>query len=148
MGSRQLVIRAGRRCAFAVAALILCAAAGSLDIGSTSSPSPARSNAQLSTRTADGTATATDPAASGYTLHTRGGPRSARVARVVTATMLLTGLVLTALGAIGMRGPALIRRNVHIPVRHHAGATRYRWPAPGTSPANVPAGPGTGAPGA
>jgi len=127
---------------------MLCAAAGSLDIGSTSSPSPARSNAPLSAPAADGTSTANGPASSGYTLQTRGGPRSARVARVVTGTMLLTGLVLTALGAIGMRGPALIRRGVRIPVRHMAGATRYRWPAPVTSPTNLPAGPGSGSPGA
>lgn len=45
-----------------------------------------------------------------YTLHTENGPRAALAARIVTATLLLTGLVLTGLGAIGMRGPSLHRR--------------------------------------
>jgi len=88
------------------------------------------------------------PAPSAYSLQTEGGPRSVRVARVVTGTMLLTGLVLTALGAIGMRGPELIRRKVRVPVSYLAGATRYRWSPPSGLRPNLPANPGTGPPGA
>ncbi|MFI6584692.1 hypothetical protein [Embleya sp. NPDC050493] len=144
MGSRQLVIRAGRRCALAVAAVGIVAAAGALDAGPPPSPSPERSSAASVESTAD-----TDRSTSStYTLQTQGGPRSVRVARVVTGTMLLTGLVLTALGAIGMRGPELIRRKVVHRVVHQAGSTRYRWAPPGPLPTDLPTNPGTGSRGA
>ncbi|WP_439675609.1 hypothetical protein [Embleya sp. MST-111070] len=145
MGSRQLVIRAGRRCALAVAAVGIVAAAGALDAGPAPAPSPERSSAVASVESAprgDGASP------SAYSLQTQGGPRSVRVARVVTGTMLLTGLVLTALGAIGMRGPELIRRKVALRASYVAGASRYRWPAPSRRPAHPPTIPGTGPPGA
>ncbi|MFI6981943.1 hypothetical protein ACIBSV_25565 [Embleya sp. NPDC050154] len=145
MGSRQLVIRAGRRCALAVAAIGIVAAAGALDVGSTSSPSPERSSAATS---AQPTAPDTRQSSSAYSLQTQGGPRSVRVARVVTGTMLLTGLVLTALGAIGMRGPELIRHRVVRRVVHQAGSSRYRWQPPGVPRTGLPTNPGTGPPGA
>ncbi|WP_406285254.1 hypothetical protein [Embleya sp. NBC_00896] len=145
MGCRQLVIRASRRCALAIAAVGIVATAGALDVDSARSPSPERSSAPAPVESAP-TGTGSNPSA--YTLHTEGGPRSARVARVVTGTMLLTGLVLTALGAIGMRGPELIRRKVRIRVSYQAGATRYRWSPPGALPLNLPANPETGPPGA
>ncbi|MET7298998.1 hypothetical protein [Embleya sp. NPDC005575] len=144
MGSRQLVIRAGRRCALAVAAIGIVASAGALDVGPAPSPSPERSSAASVESTAD----AARSTSSAYSLQTQGGPRSVRVARVVTGTMLLTGLVLTALGAIGMRGPELIRRKVVRRVAYQAGSTRYRWAPPAPLPSDVPTNPGTGPPGA
>ncbi|MEU0935782.1 hypothetical protein [Embleya sp. NPDC005971] len=144
MGSRQLVIRAGRRCALAVAALGIAAAAGALEVGPTPAPSPGRSSGASVESTAD----PGRPAPSAYSLQTQGGPRSVRVARVVTGTMLLTGLVLTALGAIGMRGPELIRHKVARRVAYQAGSSRYRWPPPSPLPTDLPTNPGTGPPGA
>ncbi|MYV97899.1 hypothetical protein [Streptomyces sp. SID3343] len=144
MGCPELVTRAGRRCAITIAAVGIVAAAGALDTASSRPPTPERSSA------APATAGPLDERAapSAYSLRTEGGPRSVRVARVVTGTMLLTGLVLTALGAIGMRGPELIRRKVRVQVSHLAGATRYRWSPPGGLRPNLPANPGTGPPGA
>ncbi|MGC0421319.1 hypothetical protein [Embleya sp. AB8] len=145
MGSRQLVIRAGRRCALAVAAVGIVAAAGTLDVGPAHPTSPERSSAVATVQpTADGGR----PASSAYSLQTQGGPRSVRVARVVTGTMLLTGLVLTALGAIGMRGPELIRRKVVQRASYLAGSSRYRWPPPAPRPTDPPSNPGIGPPGA
>ncbi|OPC82308.1 hypothetical protein B4N89_16425 [Embleya scabrispora] len=148
MGSRQLVIRAGRRCALAVAAVGIVAAAGALDAGPAPAPSPERSSAVATVESAPSAARGTGAAPSAYSLQTQGGPRSVRVARVVTGTMLLTGLVLTALGAIGMRGPELIRRKVALRASYAAGASRYRWSAPSPRPAHPPTIPGTGPPGA
>jgi hypothetical protein len=146
VGCRELVIRTGRRCAIAIAAVGIVAAAGALDTASSHPPSPERSSAAPAT--VEGAPADGRPAPSAYSLQTEGGPRSVRVARVVTGTMLLTGLVLTALGAIGMRGPELIVRKVRVPVSYLAGATRYRWSPPGGPRPNLPANPGTGPPGA
>lgn len=70
--------------------------------------SQAEQAAEAASRSASLSAQTAQPTS--YTLHTENGPRAALAARIVTATLLLTGLVLTGLGAIGMRGPSLHRR--------------------------------------
>ncbi|NUU19964.1 MAG: hypothetical protein HOV68_00375 [Streptomycetaceae bacterium] len=114
---RKLMARVVLRSALAISAVGIVAAVGAFDGG------PSGGAQEASGRPGTGSAAvqpagwaAADPAAadpepaSSYSLKTQNGPRAALAARIVTATLLLTGLVLTALGAIGMRGPSLARR--------------------------------------
>ncbi|UGQ09183.1 hypothetical protein LO772_19725 [Yinghuangia sp. ASG 101] len=110
---RKLMARVVLRSALAISAVGIVAAAGVFDGTANSSQ---KSAPKFSTQATPGdpvgrftTETGTS-ATSSYTLRTENGPRAAVAARVVAATLLLTGLVLTALGAIGMRGPALFPR--------------------------------------
>lgn len=117
---RNLMVRVVLRSALAISAVGIVAAAGAFDGG------PARDTRDGADQPAaaqpagwsaggergrDGETgdERTENASSSYTLRTENGPRAALAARVVTATLLLTGLVLTGLGAIGMRGPSLAR---------------------------------------
>ncbi len=110
---RKLLARVVLRSALAISAVGIVAAAGVFD-GSANNPQ--KNPPKFSTQATPGgpvLRSAVDlgaPAASSYTLRTENGPRAAMAARVVAATLLLTGLVLTALGAIGMRGPELFPR--------------------------------------
>ncbi|HSA49086.1 MAG TPA: hypothetical protein VLH10_03120 [Yinghuangia sp.] len=111
---RKLMARVVLRSALAISAVGIVAAAGVFD----ATPNgPNKSSPKFSTQVAVGDPAGRPvtepgaPAASSYTLRTENGPRAAMAARVVTATLLLTGLILTALGAIGMRGPVLFRRS-------------------------------------
>ncbi|WP_436774222.1 hypothetical protein [Yinghuangia sp. YIM S09857] len=130
---RKLMARVVLRSALAISAVGIVTAAGVFG-GDSNSSTPDRSGQSAHARAAAygmpvpahdperGQAPAplpgaesprTEPAgagASSYTLRTENGPRAALAARIVTATLLLTGLVLTGLGAIGMRGPSLLRR--------------------------------------
>lgn len=111
---RKLLARVVLRSALAISAVGIVAAAGVFDgTANSSQKSPPKFSTQATPGAPVGRP-ATDigaPAApSSYTLRTENGPRAAVAARVVAATLLLTGLVLTALGAIGMRGPALFPR--------------------------------------
>ncbi|WTW95744.1 hypothetical protein OG216_21195 [Streptomycetaceae bacterium NBC_01309] len=132
---RKLMARVALRSALAISAVGIVTAAGVFGGDSNrSTPDGSGQSAQVRAAaygTADtapgpapapGTAPGTVPAAeslradpartgaSSYTLRTENGPRAALAARIVTATLLLTGLLLTGLGAVGMRGPSLLRR--------------------------------------
>jgi hypothetical protein len=115
---RKLMARVVLRSALAISAVGIIAVAGMFDAR------PDKSAQSATWRTSVGTSVGTLPETpsgarvaartadtSSYTLRTQGGPNAQMAARVVTATLLLTGLVLTALGAIGMRGPSLARRD-------------------------------------
>lgn len=119
---RKLMARVALRSALAISAVGIVAAVGAF-AGDSNRSTPGAPGQSAQVRSAAyGTAetapagarvgdAGSEPAASSsYTLRTENGPRAALAARIVTATLLLTGLVLTALGAIGMRGPSLVRR--------------------------------------
>ncbi|MDI2128012.1 hypothetical protein [Yinghuangia seranimata] len=120
------------RSALAISAVGVVAAASAFDggTGPRQGAAPERPAAAQSAAwgVAENGPAAARPASSSYTLKTENGPRAALAARLVTATLLLTGLVLTALGAVGMRGPAL-------PRFARRGARRS---APACTPAYVP----------
>lgn len=112
---RKLMARVVLRSALAISAVGIVAAAGAFDgdtapRSSHSAREAAGQAADLAVRPAAGSDPAATETASSYTLRTENGPRAALAARIVTATLLLTGLVLTGLGAIGTRGPALFHR--------------------------------------
>ncbi|MGW0659146.1 hypothetical protein [Streptodolium elevatio] len=130
---RKLMARVALRSALAISAVGIVTATGVFGGDSNrSTPDGPRHSAQVraaaygtadtASDSAPGTSSGAAPAADGlraepagrgastYTLRTENGPRAALAARIVTATLLLTGLVLTGLGAVGMRGPSLLRR--------------------------------------
>ncbi|MCF2529335.1 hypothetical protein [Yinghuangia soli] len=143
---RKLMARVALRSALAISAVGIVAAAGAFDGGpakdtrntpaQTVAAQPAgwhADTADAGTRAGQAAADA-QSASSSYTLRTENGPRAALAARIVTATLLLTGLVLTGLGAIGMRGPSLSRGRRDVPVPMVPAYAPARIPRPGGHP--------------
>jgi hypothetical protein len=143
---RKLLARVVLRSALAISAVGLVAAAGAFSGSPSSGPGavpdrPAVLIAPLASAVpaepagqaarSEG-AQAAQPTS--YTLHTENGPRAALAARIVTATLLLTGLVLTGLGAIGMRGPSLHRRPEAVEPAPPPGYAPAYPPHPGSHP--------------
>lgn len=152
---RKLLARVVLRSTLAISAVGLVAAAGALSgspatgpgavpdrpaalIAPLASAMPAEPAGQAAQSTAAQAAQAAQTAQAGrpasYTLHTENGPRAALAARIVTATLLLTGLVLTGLGAIGMRGPSLHRRPEAVEPAPPPGCAPAYPPHPGSHP--------------
>lgn len=149
---RKLLARVVLRSTLAISAVGLVAAAGAFSGSPSSGPGavPDRSAALIAplasavpaepagqaaqSAAAQAARTAQAAQSTSYTLHTENGPRAALAARIVTATLLLTGLVLTGLGAIGMRGPSLHRRPEAVEPAPPPGYAPAYPPHPGSHP--------------